>query len=71
MDIYKSFYGYCPFHEAELEIEIIYSSVNAIGMDKNYKINGMEPCEDFDDCPHLDRWGRCPIYAKAPVALIE
>lgn len=53
---------FCPYAKANRAIHI---DSTEISPSLGYKKLGYL-CEDSESCPHLDEYGRCPIFLKAP-----
>lgn len=64
---YKFTYtGHCPYLSESHQILIDTAEIRAIGMTApGYKKTGYS-CEYSEDCPHLDEYGRCPLFISAP-----
>ncbi len=58
--------GQCPYLKSSHSIRIETAEVSSLGkLSPDYKKMGYS-CEHSDDCPHLDEYGRCPVFIAAP-----
>jgi hypothetical protein len=56
----------CPYTESKQSIQIDYLEVPILGTMSNGNRKDIYFCPNSDECPHLDQYGRCPVYLQAP-----
>ena len=58
--------GKCPYLKSPQSIRVETSEIHILGnLSPGYKKVGYF-CDYSEDCPHLDEYGRCPVFISAP-----
>lgn len=58
--------GYCPQISSMRTIKIRFAEMSFIGKPSTEYKKILFDCSDAEVCQHLDEYGRCPLFIKAP-----
>lgn len=64
--VHTRFCGYCPKINDTRTILISYDKLFFSGDPAPHYAKAEYSCDGSSGCPHLDQYGRCPVYLLAP-----